>query len=1469
MASRIRNTPEKDKAVTDKIKKTAHKNATESHIDLLQNELNKYKELFKKTEDCSFTVNLSDFTIENSNRRFLLHTGYSEEDILGKAIETIVHHTFIKKFRKSISDAISCKVSSNSNSLKIVDKRGTEHIIEIAITILNDSETALCTVTKKSLLCQSESTSPQSNDADIIFNSNPNPIWYKDTLNNYISVNNAAAKLIGLQREDIEGKNASLLFPAKHLQYYKEDLQVINSGEAIYGISECFQNYHGDLVWLVSDKIPIFDDKGKVSRIAVFATDVTEKRANQEKIISVSEELELIFESIPATLWYKDSQNNFIRVNQQAADLIGLPKDRIEGRNAHEILPLESEKYYTDDLEVMNTGRPKYNIIEHLTTSSGVGKWVQTDKIPLRDKFGNISGLLVIAVDITKSKKTEEALNRSELRFSEFAEMLPLIVFETDMQANVTYCNNEGFREFGFQPSIVESGLNIRDFIVPLPNEDIEDAFVRRFSKLSNKSSEFDFKRADGSSFPGVVMTNVIEQKNKPIGLRGVLVNVENLRKAEEALSRSEEMMRNIFEKSAIGMTISYLGGRFYRVNQAFCSMLMYPEDEILSMNSDFITHHEDIETTTAAIEDLIKGKSEFIKLEQRFKRSDGRTIWVNATMTIVRSDSLQPLYIISQIEDITEQKHIALALRDSEEKYRNLTNTLPVGVYRTTPQGKILFANNAVAKMLGYNSSEDLYSIDVFETYAFKNERFEFLKQFSPSSGDVSQEIRLVTKTGKELWLFDHGHPVFNGSGELEYIDGIMENITEKRLAETALKDSEKRFRMLFENAPLGYQSLDEKGYFLDVNSAWLDLLGYRAEEVIGHHFTELLCDEEKAKFPAIFKSFLESGETTNVELVMRKKDNSSIIVSFNGKVGRDANGVFKQTHSILNDITQSKLLESQIIALKEFYETIVEKVNDGIMVFDANDNYTYVNSALERMSSLSRDAMIGNNLKAIFHRYLESEFINIFDDVKKQLIPTYFDEEFLIKQTQNIAFYNGWLIPLTDGKKYTGMIVTMQDISERKLQETNLDSRNRILQAVAIAAELLMKSSDFGQSIANVLRLLGEASNSDRAFIYRLANNHSNSEFQLSCEWIRPGFKSRNVPSGEIDDLTKKQRFSQFLRHYEDEPTVFGSINEFPKQFQILFADKGIKSILTTEIRTRGNLWGYIGFDDCTRERNWTDAEIDSIRTASFIIDGALERREVIEALQVGERQLREAIKSKDKFLNIIAHDLRGPFSGFIGLAEILTKDIQEMSLNEITKITSEMHKTSLRLFALLENLLEWSRTQTGRIEFNPQMADLHYIVMNKFNLYQISAAKKHIRLVSEVPPDTYLCADIHMLKTILRNLLNNAVKFIQEDESKDNSITISSREVGDFLEISVTDTGIGISEEDIGKLFRIDVSHISINNSTEKGTGLGLILCKEFTGIHGGRIICESQPGIGTSFRFTLPRSHEFYRNLSSAN
>ena len=236
---------------------------------------------------------------------------------------------------------------------------------------------------------------------------------------------------------------------------------------------------------------------------------------------------------------------------------------------------------------------------------------------------------------------------------------------------------------------------------------------------------------------------------------------------------------------------------------------------------------------------------------------------------------------------------------------------------------------------------------------------------------------------------------------------------------------------------------------------------------------------------------------------------------------------------------------------------------------------------------------------------------------------------------------------------------------------------------------------------------------------------------------------------------------------------------------------------------------------------------------------------------------RELELANASKDKFFSIIAHDLRSPFNGLIGMMEIFSENIGKGTFNQDDMKTGleSLGKTAKTVYTLLENLLTWSRLQRGAIEFFPQEMLLGQTVREVFDLFESSKMHKHIRLDNLVPTSTPVYADVNMLNTILRNLVSNALKFTEAG----GKIEVNARTLegdDDTVEVTVSDTGVGMSPEDRQKLFRIDVKHTDIGTAGEKGTGLGLILCKELIEQNGGAIRVESELGKGTRFIFTIP-------------
>ncbi len=232
----------------------------------------------------------------------------------------------------------------------------------------------------------------------------------------------------------------------------------------------------------------------------------------------------------------------------------------------------------------------------------------------------------------------------------------------------------------------------------------------------------------------------------------------------------------------------------------------------------------------------------------------------------------------------------------------------------------------------------------------------------------------------------------------------------------------------------------------------------------------------------------------------------------------------------------------------------------------------------------------------------------------------------------------------------------------------------------------------------------------------------------------------------------------------------------------------------------------------------------------------------------------ELQELNATKDKFFSIIAHDLKNPFNVLIGFSDLLKQDYHQMGDEERLEIVEAMSEASEYSYKLLENLLEWSRSQTGRINYTPQLFDLKNIVTETIKLLESGAINKDIILLEAVAQNSMVFADPNMITTVIRNLVSNALKYTPNG----GFVNIRSSKENNRMEITVTDSGIGIKKEDLNKLFRIDVHHSTEGTQKEQGTGLGLILCKEFVEKNDGEIWIESQPGFGSKFIFSLPIS-----------
>lgn len=287
-----------------------------------------------------------------------------------------------------------------------------------------------------------------------------------------------------------------------------------------------------------------------------------------------------------------------------------------------------------------------------------------------------------------------------------------------------------------------------------------------------------------------------------------------------------------------------------------------------------------------------------------------------------------------------------------------------------------------------------------------------------------------------------------------------------------------------------------------------------------------------------------------------------------------------------------------------------------------------------------------------------------------------------------------------------------------------------------------------------------------------------------------------------------------------------------------------------------------GYIRFDDMpleTKKGKPINVEfvsnvylVDQTKVIQCNIRDITKRKLAEIKLKESEVRLRELNATKDKFFSIIAHDLKNPFMAILGFSDLLVEKISDKDYESIEEYANIIRNSSQQVLSLLTNLLQWASSQTGKIQFNPEMIEIGALINEVTELSKGAALQKSITISKKLPPNFLVFADKSMISTTLRNIISNAIKFTKPG----GKVNISAMKKQDELLITISDNGIGMKKDALKRLFGIDDGYSSHGTQNEPGTGLGLILCKEFVQRHKGKIWAESVQGKGSRFHFTIP-------------
>jgi len=474
--------------------------------------------------------------------------------------------------------------------------------------------------------------------------------------------------------------------------------------------------------------------------------------------------------------------------------------------------------------------------------------------------------------------------------------------------------------------------------------------------------------------------------------------------------------------------------------------------------------------------------------------------------------------------------------------------------------------------------------------------------------------------------------------------------------------------------------------------------------------------------------------------------------------------------------------------------------------------------------------------------------EIINKSYNIPLVYLTSYSDEKTFSRAKLTQPF--GYIIkPFEERELHTAIEVAIYKHSmemqlERQLRSEELISR--------ISTQLLAtKTEDLDNAITNSLKHFSEYAGVDKSFIFFI--NEAENTYSSRYEWCsKEKFSSikkvQNVPIKNLE---------WSLKHFaNNEVLTVNTVSEIPDEAKVerdFVKSLGVKSYTAVGFKYNNKIKGVIGFDSIVKEKKWEERELLSVRLFSEIIANTLERKQIEQQLIDSEKNLRELNAAKDKFFSIIAHDLKNPFMGILGFTEILSNSFEQYDDAEKKKMISFVKRSAESAYKLLENLLEWSRIQIGVAKAEPAQTDISILINETITSLKDFSHTKNIKIITTVQNETYVYADEEMIKSVIRNLLTNAIKFSHPD----GYIKITSVESKDTINVSIIDKGIGIKAGILENLFRIDKSTTTKGTLGEKGTGLGLILCKEFMEKNNGNLVVSSIEKEGSTFTIVLPK------------
>ena len=822
-----------------------------------------------------------------------------------------------------------------------------------------------------------------------------------------------------------------------------------------------------------------------------------------------------LFEASQDGILILDARTGMIEdVNPYLIKMLGYSREEFVKKRLWEVGAFKDIKASKEAFETLQEN--EYIRYENLPLKTKDGRLIQVEFISNVYLAGNEKVIQCNIRENTEHKRIVAALQANEKKYYDLINQSPDGYFIIELSGNILIVNNAMCKELEFSEEEFLS-MSIWD-IIP---EQYLDQYKERLTRILRgeslkEAAEYMVRGKTGRQHYVEVLSAPRYAGGDIIGFQGVARDITARKRAEEALFESEQRFKSAFQYSAIGMALVSLEGKCLKVNSVLCSILGYSEDELLMKTFQEYTHPDDLDGDLDYLNQLLAGKIESYKMEKRYFHKNGKIIWGLLAVALAKDNTGAPLYLISQIEDITEHKLADAALRKSEDRFRAWIENSSDLVTVVGADGTIQYASPSYGHQLGYKP-EDLTGVKVFDLI-HPDDREHIMEIF----GENIQKPDSAANAEFRVRHHDGSWQVFDGVGKT-YLDehgqvvGLISsrNITERNRAEEALRASESKFRSYNEYAPLGVFVVDQYGRYIEVNAAANQMLGYTEFELLQLSISDVLAPQSLEAGLQQFQTVVQDGSASG-EFLFRRKDGAQFWATV--LAVRLSENRFM---SYCEDITERMQANKELRGTRRFLQSVQDALSAHLAILDDEGTIVQVNSTW-------RDFGIQNGLKHSDHcigmNYLDvcdsaqgvhAEEASLVANAIRELLKGG-NDEIRVEYPCHAPGQQRWFIArITSFENNDRMWIAVahMDITERKLAEAKIQRQLEHLTALSAIDRVIAANFDLKLSLSEILAHVTKELGVDAADILVLNPDSNMLEYGSAR-----GFRTRAVRKAEV---------------------------------------------------------------------------------------------------------------------------------------------------------------------------------------------------------------------------------------------------------------------------------------------------------------------------------------------------------------